>query len=435
MLGPEHPSTLASVGYLASLYRVQGRYSEAEPLYKRALAARERVLGPEHPLTLRSMHNLSTLYQAQGRYSEAELLLKRALAARERVLGPEHPETLRAVGSLGSLYHFQGRYGEAEPLYKRALAARERVLGPEHPETLASVSSLGALYYEQQDWARAAQFWQRSTTAIAGHVQQSAQDAAQALSGKKKSEAEQNSSQFQGLVRATYRLAPEGTPDAGASLDMFETAQWALSSEAAASLTQMAARGAKGDPKLAALARERQDLVAEWQARDALRNAALGQEAAKRNPEAEAKNNARLATIDARMKQIDKELAAKFPDYAALSSPAPLAAGEVQAQLGADEALVLFLDLPEGKGMPEETFIWVVTKTDIRWVRSDLGTKALAREVQALTLRARCRSLGGRALRGAYRPNLYGGGPAGRQAAAFRSRPRLPALSGAVRSG
>ena len=41
----------------------------------------------------------------------------------------------------------------------------------------------------------------------------------------------------------------------------------------------MAARGAKGDPELAALARERQDLVAEWQKRDALRNAALGQAA------------------------------------------------------------------------------------------------------------------------------------------------------------
>ena len=108
-------------------------------------------------------------------------------------------------------------------------------------------------------------------------------------------------------------------------------------------------RQRKGDPKLAALARERQDLVAEWQKRDALRNAALGQESAKRNPQAEAENNARLAAIDARIKEIDKELAVKFPDYAALTSPAPLGVEEVQAQLGADEALVLFLDTPEGE--------------------------------------------------------------------------------------
>jgi hypothetical protein len=33
---------------------------------------------------------------------------------------------------------------------------------------------------------------------------------------------------------------------------------------------------------------------------------------------------------------------------------------------------------------PEGTFVWVVTKSDMRWVRSDLGTPALTREVAAL---------------------------------------------------
>jgi tetratricopeptide (TPR) repeat protein len=31
---------------LASLYQNQGRYTEAEPLYKRALAISEKALGP-----------------------------------------------------------------------------------------------------------------------------------------------------------------------------------------------------------------------------------------------------------------------------------------------------------------------------------------------------------------------------------------------------
>ncbi|MCB1823824.1 MAG: CHAT domain-containing protein, partial [Candidatus Competibacteraceae bacterium] len=75
-------------------------------------------------------------YRAQGRYGEAEPLLRQALAAREKVLGPEHPDTLSSVNDLAGLYQAQGRYGEAEPLYQRALAAREKVLGPEHPDTL-----------------------------------------------------------------------------------------------------------------------------------------------------------------------------------------------------------------------------------------------------------------------------------------------------------
>jgi hypothetical protein len=57
---------------------------------------------------------------------------------------------------------------------------------------------------------------------------------------------------------------------------------------------------------------------------------------------------------------------------------------DVQNQLGANEALVLFLDTYEWNSLPEETFIWVVTRTDVRWARSGLGTATLTREVTAL---------------------------------------------------
>jgi hypothetical protein len=33
---------------LVGLYKYQGRYAEAEPLYNRALAIREKALGPDH---------------------------------------------------------------------------------------------------------------------------------------------------------------------------------------------------------------------------------------------------------------------------------------------------------------------------------------------------------------------------------------------------
>ena len=213
---------------------------------------------------------------------------------------------------------------------------------------------------------------------------------------------------FWGLVKVVHRLAAESrSPDAAASREMFQTAQWALSSEAAQSLAQMSARGAKGDRALAVLVRERQDLVAEWQKLDAWRNAALGQGPAKRNAKAEAENAARLAAIDKRIGEIDKRLAAEFPDYAALTSPAPISVEDVQAQLGADEALVLFLDTDNrwNPVAPEETFIWVVTKTYVRWVRTDLGTAALTREVQAL----RC-GLDASAWRGQHCTKLLGAG-------------------------
>jgi hypothetical protein len=46
--------------------------------------------------------------------------------------------------------------------------------------------------------------------------------------------------------------------------------------------------------------------------------------------------------------------------------------------------LLQFLDLQAVGGVPETSFAWLITKTDVRWVRSGLGTPALTREVAAL---------------------------------------------------
>src|SRR5262249_15887166 len=113
--------------------------------------------------------------------------------------------------------------------------------------------------------------------------------------------------------------------------------------------------------------------------------AARSEVPAKRDANAEKVISDRLAAIGARIIEIDKRLAVDFPDYAALARSSSISVGEVQSLLGGDEALLLFLD-SDGRfaSMAEETFVWIVTKTDVRWVRSDLGTAGLAREVLAL---------------------------------------------------
>jgi CHAT domain-containing protein/Tfp pilus assembly protein PilF len=394
-LGVGHPDTLQRMNNLAMLYQEQERYAEAEPLLKRALDGMQRALGPDHPSTLLQVNNLAGLYVDRGLYEEAEPLYHRALGGRERALGPEHPQTLDTVNNLGMLYLRQAagdedllkaRRDRAEQFLKRALAGYERVLGPAHPDTLNTINNLAAVYFEQSKWAQAASFGRRSTAAIAAQTIRGAEAPLQRLTGKKQTTAERQNWEFRDLIKAAFRLAPDGkTPDAPLSREMFQTAQWATSSEAARSLTQMAARGASGDASLARLIRERQDLVEEWQTREKLRNAALGNEAAMRDAKAEAENDERMGAIDLRIATIDKKLVAAFPDYAAFVNPEPLTVEEVQAQLGEDEVLVLFFDMPSRFPTGEETFIWVVTKNDMRWVRSSLvGTASLTREVQIL---------------------------------------------------
>src|SRR5215470_12023211 len=384
-LGPDHPNVGASLNNLAGLYAAQGRYAEAEPLLKRDLAIREKALGPDHPDIGDSLSNLAALYQAQGRTADVEPLYKRTAAIAEKALGPDHPDVATALNNLAWLCHVQGRTAEAEPLYKRTVEIYEKALGPDHPNVGRSLGNLAGLYSAQRDWARAADYWRRSTSVVIHRTRRGSDDVGQVLTGKRMGETEQASVRFWGLIKAVHHLAAEdrSTQDHSAR-EMFQTAQWAQGSEAAASLAQMAARGAKGDPTLAALVRERQDLVGEWQRRDSIRGAAVAQAPDKRDRPAEAANVARLGEIDARIAEIDKTLRERFPDYAAFARPTPLSVEEVQAELRPNEALVLFFDTLELEHTPEETFIWVVTNTDLRWVRSEVGRAALQREVAAL---------------------------------------------------
>jgi CHAT domain-containing protein/lipopolysaccharide biosynthesis regulator YciM len=385
VLGAEHVFTLGVTNNLAVLYQHENRFDEAEPLVRRVLKVKERLFGKDNVDTLLTANNLAQLYGYQGRYNEAESLYKRTLEVFERVLGREHPNTLTVVNNLAQIYGTLGRIGHAEILFKRAFEARERVLGKDHPDTLFIANNLAALNFAYGNWAGAAEFWRLHNAAIAKRQLRAALDIGQAITAKKENDGNEEGREFFGLIKAVYRLAPEGrAPDANASRDMFESAQWAQSSEAARSLVQMASRGAKGDPVLAALVRERQDLATEWRKRDGLRNVALSQTADKRDAKAQVDNQAQLSEIEVRIAAIDKQLRVEFPDYAALASPVPLSVLEVQALLRPSEALVLFLDTPVLKPTPEETFIWVVTKTDVRWVRSELGTSALTREVAAL---------------------------------------------------
>ncbi|HEY9641635.1 MAG TPA: tetratricopeptide repeat protein [Coleofasciculaceae cyanobacterium] len=54
---------------------------------------RERQLGADHPDTARSLNNLAALYESTGRYSEAEPLYLRAVVIFRDRLGETHPNT------------------------------------------------------------------------------------------------------------------------------------------------------------------------------------------------------------------------------------------------------------------------------------------------------------------------------------------------------
>ncbi len=160
--GNEDAELALALNDLAVVYMDQGRYAEAEPLYKRSLEIYEQSLGKEHPHVAAALNNLAWLYYEQGRYDEAEPLYKRDLEICEKSLSKDHPSVATTLNNLALLYKSQGRYAEAEPLYKRDLEISEKSLGKDHPSVATSLNNLANLYNSQGRYEEAEPLYQRA---------------------------------------------------------------------------------------------------------------------------------------------------------------------------------------------------------------------------------------------------------------------------------
>jgi len=148
----------------------QGHYGDAEKSIKAALKEAERF-GPQDLRLGTTLNNLAELYRDQGKYAEAEPLYKRSLVIVVKVLGPEHQYAATNLNNLALLYQDQGKYVEAERLYKRSLAIRENALGLEHPNVALSLENYAALLRKTNREAEAARIEARAKAIRAKHAQ------------------------------------------------------------------------------------------------------------------------------------------------------------------------------------------------------------------------------------------------------------------------
>ena len=184
--GEQHPKTLGSQWVLGVLRERQGRFTDAESLFRKVLEARERQLGETHPKTLETLSSLASALRMQGQANEALGLLQRALetqletlgadhqstiktrsslagllaetgnakeSVREfrevyeqqrKLAGDDHPDTLGYLTNLANALQLAGEADEARPLHREAYERKVEVLGPEHPQTLSSMSNLAS---------------------------------------------------------------------------------------------------------------------------------------------------------------------------------------------------------------------------------------------------------------------------------------------------
>ncbi len=85
----------------------RGDYASAEKAFSAAVKEAERI-GPESTLLATNLNNLGALYKIQGKLSQAVPVFQRAIAIREKALGADHPQVANSLNNLAVVYKTQG---------------------------------------------------------------------------------------------------------------------------------------------------------------------------------------------------------------------------------------------------------------------------------------------------------------------------------------
>jgi Flp pilus assembly protein TadD len=118
----------------AQLYRVRGRYAEAERELRTAVGLAEREATPPTAELAEAASALGVLLEALGKPADAEGALRLAVRVYERTCGPRDGRLAAPLSALGAVCQLRGDLAEAERLYRRALAVdTDRPHGLEGP--------------------------------------------------------------------------------------------------------------------------------------------------------------------------------------------------------------------------------------------------------------------------------------------------------------
>jgi tRNA A-37 threonylcarbamoyl transferase component Bud32/tetratricopeptide (TPR) repeat protein len=128
-LGPGVPLA-DTMSWQVVLLNEQGRFAEAEPIAKRAVAMyKTAITTPTHPDAKdipESLNNLAVSLIGQEKHAEAETICLEALERKRSILrlqGREHgPSIAYSLGTLAAIQHDGGKYADAEATFNEAIA-------------------------------------------------------------------------------------------------------------------------------------------------------------------------------------------------------------------------------------------------------------------------------------------------------------------------
>jgi tetratricopeptide (TPR) repeat protein/tRNA A-37 threonylcarbamoyl transferase component Bud32 len=149
LLPSEHPVVATALRNLGGALELEGKLAEAENLDRQALAMRRKLFGNEHPEVAHALESVATVTGLQGKLTEAESMLREVVAMQKRLLGSEDPDVATSIQNLGQTLRVEGNLAQAEIMEREALAMRRKLLGNEHLEVATSLNGLAVVLVEQ----------------------------------------------------------------------------------------------------------------------------------------------------------------------------------------------------------------------------------------------------------------------------------------------
>ncbi|MEM1116892.1 MAG: tetratricopeptide repeat protein [Bacteroidota bacterium] len=139
-----------AAAHLATLLQSRGAAAEAEALRREVLATRRAHLAAPHAALAMALNDLGLAAAADARYDEAELLLREALDHHRRLAAaqPEatpHADLASTQKNLADVIAESGQYDEAESLLLASIDTRRAHYGDAHPSVAVGLQSLATL--------------------------------------------------------------------------------------------------------------------------------------------------------------------------------------------------------------------------------------------------------------------------------------------------
>lgn len=151
LLGKDHVYNAIPLYELGNSLALQGKYSDAEPIWLECLAIVRKTTGLEHPRAIMLIESLSDLYARRKQATEGRKLWKETVEAQESRYGTDYPWRAKTLMKMGKFEAEWGDIHEAERVAREVMRILTDKHAKLHSNEVISLQNMGMALGDEGD--------------------------------------------------------------------------------------------------------------------------------------------------------------------------------------------------------------------------------------------------------------------------------------------